>query len=285
MIKTAVVIRALSSFFYVSIDNQIIECRASKKLKQNKQKIIVGDDVEVDLDFNYIIAVKKRTNYLQRPLIANVQNCILVTSAIEPKLNLGLLDRMILIMEINKLDIIIIITKIDLLSIAELSSLKKTMSYYQKVGYTVIYSPYDDFQDQLNLNLTSDKYVITGQSGVGKSTIINYLIPNLDLQTQEISRVLGRGKHTTREVTFYSYKNIYLIDTPGFSSLDLDFKDNQLRDNYPDFVEYSPGCKYKGCFHDQEPNCQIKKLVEDQEILATRYNYYIKMLHQVRGLK
>ena len=117
------------------------------------------------------------------------------------------------------------------------------------------------------------------------STLINYLIPNLALQTQEISKVLGRGKHTTREVTFYNYQNIYLIDTPGFSSLDLDFKDNQLRDNYPDFVEYSPGCKYKGCFHDKEPNCQIKKLVESKEILASRYNYYIKMLHQVRGLK
>lgn len=285
VVKQGLVIRALSSFFYVIIEGEIIECRASKKLKLNKNKIIVGDYVEVDMISNYILEVRERKNYLIRPLIANVNNALLVFSITEPKMNYQLLDKMLLVMEASKIKPIIIITKIDLLSTAELRNMKSMIQYYEKIGYEVIYSSNSSKTESIKKILKSDKYVITGQTGVGKSTLINKLIPDLNLQTQEISKALNRGKHTTREVTFYEFNNNYLIDTPGFSSLELELSKEVIRDNFIEFRNYEDKCKFANCLHDKEPKCGVKEAVENGKIWKSRYDNYLHMIHNIKELK
>ncbi len=276
--RDGIIVRALAGFFYVLIDEEIIECKASKKLKGKNKKLIVGDYVEVDVDAAYITKMHPRENELVRPLISNVQNSFLVFSVTEPAMNFGLLDRMISLMEINGLKTTIVFTKCDLMPAEELAELKQVLNYYETIGYKLIYQGMEDNPDEVTSLLANDKYVITGQTGVGKSTLVNKIIPDLNLQTQAISKVLGRGKHTTREVTFYKYQNSYLIDTPGFSSLDLNFDPEIVKDSFVEFYEHSNECKFNGCFHLSEPKCAIKQLVEEGKILQSRYDNYTKLM-------
>ncbi len=258
---TGLVIKAIASFFYVEKNDVVYECRARTKLKRNRQKIITGDYVEFDLEEKYIHKIIDRENVLIRPKIANVKNDMLIFSATEPKMNFGLLDRMLLIMEKNGLDSTIVITKVDLLTTDEYTNLKNELEYYQEIGYKVLYSDLTGDVSEIADTIKNDKYVFTGQTGVGKSTLINKLLPALNLQTQEISLALGRGKHTTREVTFYHFQNSYIIDTPGFSALDLNLTKEDIRDNYVDYVEISPECRFNGCYHLKEPDCAVKAAV------------------------
>ncbi len=276
--KDGLIIRALAGFFYVLIDEEVIECKASKKLKGKNKKLIVGDYVQVDVDAAYIIKMYERENELIRPLISNVKNCFLVFSLTEPNMNFGLLDRMLSLMEINGLKTTIILTKCDLLTTNELIEFKEQLNYYQKIGYKLIYEDNNSNANEVVNLLNNDKYVITGQTGVGKSTLINKIIPNLNLQTQAISKVLGRGKHTTREVTFYKYNNSYLIDTPGFSSFDVNFESDIIRNSFVEFQTYANKCKFNGCYHIAEPNCQVKHAVENNQILKSRYENYKKLI-------
>lgn len=278
MIKEGIVVRSLASFFYVQIEKQIIECRASKKLKGKNRKIIVGDYVIVNIDDSYIIDTLPRENELIRPLICNVQKSFLVFSAAEPKMNYGLLDRMLSLMEINGIESTIVITKCDLLALNDLSEIKVNLEYYQRIGYQVIYLEMETVPTEIIELLADDKYIITGQTGVGKSTLINKIIPDLNLQTQEISKVLGRGKHTTREVTFYQYKSSYLIDSPGFSSLELNTESEIVRDSFIDFIALADECKFNGCNHISEPKCNVKNQVEAGNILPSRYENYVKLM-------
>ncbi|WOO87154.1 ribosome small subunit-dependent GTPase A [Mollicutes bacterium LVI A0039] len=276
--RDGIVVRALAGFFYVLIDDEVIECKASKKLVGKNKKLIVGDYVKVDVDASYITKMYERENELVRPLISNVQNCFLVFSVTEPAMNFGLLDRMISLMEINGLQTTIVFTKCDLLDSEQLSDLKQKLNYYDQIGYKLIYQGMEDDPAEVTELLASDKYVITGQTGVGKSTLINKIIPDLNLQTQAISKVLGRGKHTTREVTFYKYKDSYLIDTPGFSSFDLNFDPEIIKDSFTEFYKLSSGCKFNGCLHLSEPKCAVKAAVEQDQILKSRYENYVKLM-------
>lgn len=278
---TGLVIKAVASFFYVEKNDIVYECRASTKLKRNRQKIITGDYVEFDLAEKYIHKIVERENELIRPKIANVKNDMLIFSATEPKMNFGLLDRMLLIMEKNGLDSTIVITKIDLMSKEELIALKAQMQYYQEIGYLVLYSDLNGDVSEIAERIKNDKYVFTGQTGVGKSTLINKLLPKLNLETQEISTALGRGKHTTREVTFYHFNNSYIIDTPGFSALDLNLTKEDIRDHYIDYVELSSNCRFNGCYHLKEPDCAVKAEVENNPKMQQRYENYKKIMEEL----
>ncbi len=278
-LKEGLVVKAIAGFFYILYDEEILECKSSSKLKKDKAKIIPGDFVKFDLDDMYIKEVKPRSNSLIRPQLANVSNAILVFSLKEPKMNFGLLDRMLMIMEYNNLKSTILLTKKDLLTEEEFLILKNKISYYEKIGYDIIYNDEINNKEKLLNYLQEDqKYVLTGQSGVGKSTYLNMIIKDLNIKTQEISHVLGRGKHTTRESTFYSLENnIFLIDTPGFSSLDLQLTKEEIRDNFVDFVALSTECRFNGCYHINEPNCNVKENLQNGNILKSRYDNYYKM--------
>lgn len=277
--NNGLVVKAIASFFYVKLsDGSVIECRASKKLKLDKKKIITGDNVEFDPETNYITQIFTRSSELIRPKIANVANVVIVCAATEPKLNFGLLDRMLLIMEKNQLRSTIAMTKLDLLTDTEVISLKQNLEYYQEIGYDVVYTNEASDLERFTTFLCHDKYVFTGQTGVGKSTLINKLIADLNIKTQAISKALGRGKHTTREVTFYDFQDGYIIDTPGFSALDISLTNEDIRDNYIDFFELSSQCKFNGCFHINEPGCQVKANLENNPSYDLRYSNYKKLV-------
>ncbi len=282
-IKTGLVIKAIASFFYVELDDIVYECRASTKLKRNRQKIITGDYVLFNLDEKYILEIKPRANELIRPKIANVFNDMLIFSATEPNMNFGLLDRMILIMEKNKLETTIVITKMDLLNDEEKLQIHKQMQYYQETGYKVYFSEIEGDVSEIKEAISQDKYVFTGQTGVGKSTLINKLLPDLNLETQAISKALGRGKHTTREVTFYHLNNSYIIDTPGFSALEINLTKEDVRDHYADFVNLAPDCKFSTCYHLKEPGCAVKAKVDvdNNDQLRSRYENYVKLMEEL----
>jgi ribosome biogenesis GTPase len=207
-------------------------------------------------------------------MIANVDSALIVTSLKRPDLSTFLLDKMIVNVTIKDIEPIIIFTKYDLLTEEERKEINKIIDYYKQVGYKVALNTELDVID----NYIDNKVVVlTGQTGVGKSTLINKLLPDLNLETNDISDALGRGKHTTRHVELFNYKNSLIADTPGFSSLDIieDEKDN-LRFYFPEFN--NDECKFRDCKHINEIGCKVKEDLNDNKILPSRYENYRKMV-------
>ncbi len=259
--------------------------------KRNNQNIKispkVGDFVvyEIQDDVNYIIEVLERKNSLIRPDVSNVDQIILVFASKEPDFSDYLLDLFLINLEIENIKPLIIISKSDLLSSSDYESLKEKMDYYKSIGYDNVFVNSLDMKNRSEvLELLKDKVsVISGQTGAGKSSLINAIIPGFKLNTQEISKALGRGKHTTRESTLYEYNGALIGDTPGFSKLDLsNIKYYDLDKYFIEFKNYR--CKFNDCSH--EPNikgCAICEAVENGYIIKSRYNNYLKMLKEIRG--
>jgi ribosome biogenesis GTPase len=207
-------------------------------------------------------------------MIANVDCGLIVTSLIRPDLSTFLLDKMIVNLSINNIEPILVFTKYDLLTDIEKKKYDEIIEYYRSVGYKAIIN---HELDKLDEYIDGKVVVLTGQTGVGKSTLVNKLLPGLNLETNDISDALGRGKHTTRHVELYEYKNSYIVDTPGFSSLDVskDEKEN-YRFYFPEFDNDS--CKFRDCKHINEIGCKVKEDVENNKILQSRYENYKKMV-------
>lgn len=232
---------------------------------------------------NLITEIKPRTNDLIRPSIANVDQVLLLFAAKKPDFQLNLLDQFLVLMEKEKVTANIIITKIDLLTKEELDSMKKTMSYYESIGYKVFFVDskkavgFEDiktvFKDKIS--------VLSGQTGAGKSTFVNTLIPGFNLQTQEISEALGRGKHTTTATELYEFEGGFIGDTPGFSKLDfMLINEDEIKDYFIEFSDYQ--CKFRGCLHDKEPGCMVKDAAMKNIILKERYDNYLKFLTSIK---
>ncbi|MBF0715289.1 ribosome small subunit-dependent GTPase A [Gemelliphila palaticanis] len=273
--KEGKIIKALSGFYYVLSENNIIECRARGNFRNNKIIPLVGDIVTIKKEndsLGYIIDIQERENELIRPKIANVDYNIIVTSLKEPEFSSKLLDKLIVLNEYSDVKTIIIFTKWDLLDLEEKLKYEKIFNYYESLGYIILKNNTED-TDKLKKYI-SGKYVsISGQSGSGKSTFINKLSSGkFELETAKISKMLGRGKHTTRHIEFHKIDDFYIADTPGFSSLDITFIEKE--DLKYLFIEFSKeDCKYLTCNHIDEPNCGVKNILDDSYILE-RYNNY-----------
>jgi len=265
------IIRIISNLYTVEADGQIYECRARGKFYHEGLTPFVGDYVVFDAENNYILELKPRKNILSRPSIANIDAAVIITSTKGPNLDLNLLDRLLCLIIHHKIEPIICFTKLDLLSFKEKKIIKNLMKYYRKIGIKVV----TNTQTRKLTKMIKNKIVVlTGQTGSGKSTLLNKLDSNLNLATQEISKALGRGKHTTRHVELFKYKTSLIADTPGFSALDLsELTDENIRDA---FLEFSVGCKFKTCMHKNEQECEVKNLVNNGKILASRYQNYLK---------
>lgn len=278
------IIKALSGFYYVEDHHQTIQCRARGKFRKDEIKPLVGDFVEYDVEGEndgYIMKILPRHNTLVRPPICNVDQALIVSSCKEPDFSSILLDKFLLVIEHLGIEPIIIISKMDL---DEDESVKNYIEDYRKAGYRVYeISSKDNHGIEELKSVFKDKVsVITGQSGVGKSSFLNALDIELNLETNIISKSLGRGKHTTRHVELIKMYDGYIGDTPGFSSLELDMTPEELAVAYHDFALFSHDCKFRGCLHDSEPNCGVKKALDKGLISKERYEHYLMNLQEVK---
>ena len=272
------IIKIISNDYTVLTDDGLYVCKSRGKFRNDNIKPIVGDNVFINAKDNYILEIKKRRNELLRPLICNVDQVYIITSVKEPDFSTNLLDKFLTIIEYNNIKPIICLTKLDLLNEEEKLSITNYINYYKKIGYDVYLNTEIDKLKQSFKNKIS---VFTGQTGAGKSTLLNNIDKRLNIKTNEISKALGRGKHTTTHVELLSLEQGLIADTPGFSSLELtELSNESIRDNFIEFNLYKEHCKYRDCMHNKEDKCHIKDLVKQGEILKSRYDNYIKFIEK-----
>ncbi|MCD7808455.1 MAG: ribosome small subunit-dependent GTPase A [Erysipelotrichaceae bacterium] len=284
---TGHIIKAISGFYYVENNQKIYQCKARGKFRKDDQKPLVGDLCDFTIENTnegYIRKLYPRKNYLVRPPICNIDQALLVFSAKEPDMNTLLLNRFLAIIEHHQIEPIICITKIDLLDNDDIYQIMKP---YETAGYRIYYisSLTKQGVDHIKPIFKDKVTVFTGQSGVGKSSLLNALDIHLHIETNEISKALGRGKHTTRHVELLEMYGGYVADTPGFSSLDMTMEPVELAHSYHDFRELSHSCKFRECLHDSEPHCAVKQAVEDGQISKERYEHYLIFLEETKKLK
>ncbi|KIY21640.1 MULTISPECIES: ribosome small subunit-dependent GTPase A [Mesobacillus] len=285
------IIKALSGFYYVSNENGVVQCRGRGIFRKNKITPLVGDEVVFQAENDkegYILEVKERKNELVRPPIANVDQAILVFSAVEPEFSTALLDRFLVLVEYNHIKPIICITKMDLTNDEQKSRLDGFAGDYRNAGYEVIFTSSETSEglEKLSPHIEGKISVFAGQSGVGKSSLLNAIRPDLDLKTDVISSHLGRGKHTTRHVELLSIKNGLVADTPGFSSLEFtDLEVEELNACFPDIAQISEDCKFRGCLHMAEPKCAVKTAVVSGTLPEYRYEHYKDFLLEIKDRK
>ena len=277
---------------YVRVDEKSSFNQPYGRGTKREQKTIqispkVGDivDMEINEDQAMIENIRPRKNDLIRPDVANVDQVLLVFSAVRPEFSFNLLDKFLVILNEQNLKIILLVSKIDLIEENDLNELKQKLSYYEeKVGLEIYYvnSKQRVGFDVLE-HIFKDKItVLAGQTGVGKSTLLNALIPELSIKTQEISEALGRGKHTTRHSELYDFNDGYICDTPGFSRVEINlFEKEDLKLYYPDFVLLSNDCKFSSCNHVNEPGCAVKEALKEELIPNDRYNNYLLFFDEI----
>jgi ribosome biogenesis GTPase len=282
--------KALSGFYYVQseADGELYQTRARGNFRNRKITPLVGDEVVFEssnLTDGYLLEVLPRENELVRPAVANVDQGVIVTSMVEPNFSYNLLDRFLVTLEYKHIEPIIYLSKTDLIEDKE--KIQEVVNCYQKIGYTVIPAT-EDKASLLELErLFPERLtVFMGQSGAGKSTLLNLIMPELDLETAEISESLGRGKHTTRHVELIPIADGLVADTPGFSSIDfLEIEARELPKQFPEFVKASVDCRFRECMHINEPQCEVKKQVEEGKIATTRYEDYQQFLEEIEKRK
>lgn len=272
------IIKNISNLYTVLTDNNIYDCKPRGKFRNLKLTPLVGDNVIIDEKNNYILEILPRINELNRPKIANIDYAIILTSLKQPDLSLLLLDKQISFLTLNKIIPIIVFSKLDLINDEEKKKVDNLRNYYESIGIKTFYNTE---LDDIKSYCKDKEIVITGQTGAGKSTLINKL-GNLNIKTNEISLSLGRGKHTTRHVEIYNVDGINIADTPGFSALDLnEFTKEEIRNSFIEFNEYN-NCKFQDCLHLKEIDCDVKDAVIKKRILKSRYENYQKMVSEAK---
>ena len=283
--------KALSGFYYVFSEGKTYQTRGRGNFRVKDTNPLVGDFVEFEsgnMEEGVLVSILPRKNELVRPPIANIDAGIIVMSATEPDFSTYLVDRFLVYLEGQFIAPIIYITKTDLLDEKQLEEMKSYQSDYQKLGYTVFLADQraDGAVDALLNELGERTVVFIGQSGVGKSTLLNQILPELALKTGEISASLGRGRHTTRHVELIPIGEALIADTPGFSSVELEeIEEENLPDLFPEFLANRDECRFSGCYHLNEPNCRIKQLVQSGEISDYRYEHYLQFLEEIKNRK
>ncbi|MCO6529346.1 ribosome small subunit-dependent GTPase A [Lactobacillus sp.] len=282
-----IVVGLISGFYDVQTGNQIVRTRARGLFRKNKEKPTVGDHVKIQVDeqgTSYLTEILPRVNLIGRPALANVDHVLLVISAVEPDFSLQLLDRYLTFFSWQKVTVSIYLSKSDLVDEEKLAEIKASLSYYVKIGYPVFYQ-WEELAKKLPSAIESRQiWTLAGQSGAGKSTLINHLKQDIEQETAAISTSLNRGKHTTRTVQLFPLGEGFLADTPGFSAIDFTpIKINDLCNYFVEFKRASVKCKFRGCQHIKEPKCEVKNLVEKQEITQSRYDNYLQMRSEIEN--
>ena len=278
-----IIIKGIGGFYYIKTDEGIIECKARGKFRYNSLKPMVGDRVTIKVENGkgVIEDIHERSSELIRPTVANVTQAFVVFAIKNPDINLDLLNRFLTLCEYNDIHAVVCLNKEDLCTDEEKENLKELIN---DIGYEVLFvnakegKGFDALKERLEHNIT----VLCGPSGAGKSTLLNSFIDREHMETGSVSEKIGRGKHTTRHSELIDVDNGYLVDTPGFTTLDVTFIDrDSLKYCFPEFNDYNNLCKFNGCNHYKEPKCAVKEAVEEGKINKLRYEFYIKTLEEI----
>lgn len=280
------IVKGIAGFYYVHVaESGIYECKAKGAFRNQKVKPLVGDNVRLEvLDEEQkkgnIEEILPRKNELIRPAVANIDQALVIFAAAKPKPNFNLLDRFLILMQYQKVPAVVCFNKQDMVDAEELQLLKNT---YESAGYQVIFTSAakeEGIQAVRDL-LKGKTTTVAGPSGVGKSSLINLLSPEAEMETGDISRKIERGKHTTRHSELFALdENTFICDTPGFSSIYLpEMEKEELGIYFPEIAEYEPFCRFQGCAHIHEPGCGVKEALEEKKISPTRYDNY-KLLYE-----
>lgn len=286
------IVKGISGFYYVHVvGSGIYECKAKGAFRNQKIKPLVGDDVTIAVldekeKKGNIEEILPRRNALVRPAVANIDLALIIFAAAKPQPNFNLLDRFLVMMEYQKVPVTICFNKVDLIEEAEQ---KRLAAIYEKCGYPILFLSAKEEKglEELHRILDGKTAAVAGPSGVGKSSLINRLQPNANMETGTISRKIERGKHTTRHSEIIPVEgSTYIMDTPGFSTLDIPgFEKEDLQQFYPEFAEYEPYCRFQGCSHISEPDCGVKEALEEGSISPVRYENYKLLYEELKNVK
>ena len=288
MPHSGLILKAVSSFYYIEDDTgRVLCCRARGKFRLNSLEPTPGDRIQYEIDENHpgygiLVYVEPRRNYFIRPNIANVDQIVFVASEARPKTDPYLIDKLSVAAKSHGIDFLLCINKNDLVKGDSLAKI------YQNSGLTVFQTSAvtGEGMDLLYRSLRNRISVFTGNSGVGKTSLLNELLPGLQRETAEISQKHGRGKHTTRQTELFRLPDSgWIADSPGFASLELsmlaDIKYQELSSCFPEFPEGK--CRFPDCLHIREPSCEVRRNVESGLISEIRYQSYLRMIHELKN--
>ena len=282
------IIKGIAGFYYVHVvEFGVYECKAKGVFRKEKIKPLVGDNVEIEIldeseKKGNIVKILPRQNELIRPAVANIDQALVVFAITKPNPHFNLLDRFLVMMESKEIPVVLCFNKED---IATDPQVKELESIYESCGYPLVFVSAKEERgiDHIRGLLKGKTTAIAGPSGVGKSSIINILQPEADMETGAISTKIERGKHTTRHSELFAIdENSYIMDTPGFSSLYTnDFDKEELKCYFPEFEQYQGGCRFQGCNHISEPGCLVKEALEEGKVHPVRYEDYCEMYREL----
>ncbi|MCC3754990.1 ribosome small subunit-dependent GTPase A [Staphylococcus capitis] len=287
--KTGRIVKLISGVYQVDVDGVRFDTKPRGLFRKKKFSPVVGDIVDFEVQNEqegYIHHVHDKDNELKRPPVSNIDELVIVMSAVEPQFSTQLLDRFLVVAHSYDLEPRILITKKDLTTQDDQEYIQAMLDLYQDIGYpTQFISKNDDrvsIVDEWNHGLI----VLSGQSGVGKTTFLNHYRPELNLETNDISKSLNRGKHTTRHVELYERNHGFIADTPGFSALDFDhIEKDELKNYFVDIKDAGQDCKFRNCNHIKEPKCNVKHLVDEGKIAQFRYEHYLQLFNEISNRK
>ena len=286
------IIKGIAGFYYVNVvESGVYECKAKGVFRKEKIKPLVGDNVRIEIldeenKTGNIVEIFPRKNELIRPAVANIDQALVVFAVTKPTPHFNLLDRFLVMMERKEIPVVLCFNKKDIATSPEIAELE---AIYEKCGYPIVFTSALEQEniEEIRRLLLKKTTAIAGPSGVGKSSLINLLQNQVQMETETISRKIERGKHTTRHSELIAVDaDSYIMDTPGFSSLYVnDFEKEELKYYFREFASYEGQCRFQGCDHVHEPGCAVKEALEEGKIHPIRYKNYLEMYTELKEKK